>query len=160
MCARCRLPAPWLLPWRRWATWRWRSSPLVGGLALLRRQILFGTTVSLGLVITFLAYVQRFNQPIQQIAMLWTNLQNAIAGGERIFSLLDVEPEIMDKPEARAMPPIKGEVEFENVCAAYKAGRARAAECQLHRRARPDDRHRRPDRRGQDHDHQPDPTLL
>jgi ATP-binding cassette subfamily B protein len=95
---------------------------LVGGLALLNGGNLFGTTISLGLVITFLTYVQRFNQPIAQIAILWTSLQNAIAGGERIFGLLDVEPEIMDKPDAIKMPAIQGEVVFDNVCATYKPG--------------------------------------
>jgi ATP-binding cassette subfamily B protein len=49
-------------------------------------------------------------------------LQNAIAGGERIFGLLDVEPEIVDKPDAIKMPAIQGEVVFDNVCATYKPG--------------------------------------
>jgi ATP-binding cassette, subfamily B, multidrug efflux pump len=93
---------------------------VAGGLTLLRGETLFGTTVSLGLVITFLAYVQRFNMPIQQISVLWTNLQNALAGGERIFSLLDVKPEIQDKPDAKSMPQIKGTVVFDRVQAAYK----------------------------------------
>jgi len=93
---------------------------VTGGLTLLRGETLFGTAVSLGLVITFLSYVQRFNQPIQQISVLWSNLQNAIAGGERIFNLLDVKPDIVDKPGARAMPQIQGAVSFENVRAAYK----------------------------------------
>ncbi len=91
----------------------------VGGLALLGDGTLIGTTVSLGLVITFLGYVQRFNQPIQQIAVLWTNLQSAIAGGERIFNLLDEHPEIQDAPDALTMPPLQGRVEFQNVLAAY-----------------------------------------
>jgi ATP-binding cassette subfamily B multidrug efflux pump len=94
----------------------------VGGWYLLKGQTLLGTTVSLGLVITFLGYVQRFNQPIQQIAVLWTNLQNAIAGGERIFTLLDVEPSVQDKAGAKEMPPIKGQVEFDRAAAAYKQG--------------------------------------
>lgn len=94
----------------------------VGGWYLLKGQTLLGTTVSIGLVITFLGYVQRFNQPIQQIAVLWTNLQNAIAGGERIFTLLDVEPLVQDKPGAKDMPPIKGQVEFDRAAAAYKQG--------------------------------------
>lgn len=93
---------------------------VTGGLALLNGGTLFGTTVSLGLVVTFLSYVQRFNQPIQQISVLWGSLQNAIAGGERIFNLLDVKPDIVDKPGARAMPQISGTVSFENVRAAYK----------------------------------------
>jgi ATP-binding cassette subfamily B protein len=95
---------------------------LVGGFALLNGSVLLGTAISLGLVITFLTYVQRFNQPIQQIAVLWTNLQSAVAGGERIFSLLDVEPAIQDLPQAQVMPPIQGAVEFQNVSAAYKVG--------------------------------------
>ena len=70
----------------------------VGGLVLLGSGTLMGTTISLGLVITFLGYVQRFNQPIQQIAVLWTNIQSAIAGGERMFSLIDEAPSIVEKP--------------------------------------------------------------
>jgi ATP-binding cassette subfamily B protein len=77
--------------------------------------------ISFGLIITFLNYVQRFNQPIQQIAVLWTNIQNAIAGGERIFTLLDVQPEIQDAPHSQAIPAITGKVIFDNVYAAYKA---------------------------------------
>ena len=92
---------------------------VVGGYALLGGKALLGTTVSLGLMITFIGYVQRFNQPIQQISVLWTNLQSAIAGGERIFGLLDVEPEIQDAPGALSMPPIQGKVEFRDVHAAY-----------------------------------------
>lgn len=94
----------------------------VGGAALLGGGTLLGTTVSLGLIVTFLGYVQRFNQPIQQIAVLWTNLQNAIAGGERIFGLLDERPEILDRPDAKVMPPIAGHVVFQHVTAEYKAG--------------------------------------
>jgi ATP-binding cassette subfamily B protein len=94
----------------------------VGGIYLLRGQTLFGTVISLGLVITFLGYVQRFNQPIQQISVLWTNLQNAIAGGERIFGLLDVIPAVQDKTSAPTMAPIQGRVEFVNVEAAYEKG--------------------------------------
>jgi len=72
------------------------------------------------LVITFLNYVQRFNQPIQQIAVLWTNIQSAVAGGERIFGLMDVEPRVIDHPDAQEVPTIEGAVEFQNVYAAYK----------------------------------------
>ncbi|MEJ5200113.1 MAG: ABC transporter ATP-binding protein, partial [Anaerolineae bacterium] len=93
---------------------------VTGGLLLLRGQSLAGQAISLGLVITFLQYVQRFNQPIQQISVMWTNLQSAIAGAERIFGLLDTVPAIQDKPDAIEMPPIVGRVEFDHVDAAYK----------------------------------------
>jgi ATP-binding cassette subfamily B protein len=96
---------------------------IVGGISVLRNEPLLGTTViSLGTVFAFLQYVQRFNQPIQQIAVLWTNVQSAIAGGERIFGLLDTVPDIVDKPGAIQMPPIKGKVEFVDVHAEYKEG--------------------------------------
>ncbi len=92
----------------------------VGGWYLLTGQSLWGTAISLGLVVTFLGYVQRFNQPIQQISTLWTNIQNAIAGGERIFSLLDEVPGVQSKPDAIEMPEIVGRVEFDRVSSAYK----------------------------------------
>ena len=94
----------------------------VGGWYLLRGQSLLGTTVTLGLVVTFLGYVQRFNQPIQQIAVLWTNIQNAIAGAERIFNILDEKPAVYNKPQAREMPQINGLVEFENATHSYEDG--------------------------------------
>jgi ATP-binding cassette subfamily B multidrug efflux pump len=93
-----------------------------GGYALLRGQTLFGTTTSLGLIITFIGYVQRFNQPIQQISVLWTNMQSALAGAERIFELLDTVPAVRDKANAADMPAIKGRVEFDKVCASYVPG--------------------------------------
>ncbi len=95
---------------------------VVGGIALLRGQDLFGTTISLGLVVTFLGYVQRFNQPIQQISVMWTNIQSAIAGGERIFELLDTQPDLTDKSNAKEMPQIRGTVELEHVSAEYVKG--------------------------------------
>lgn len=94
----------------------------IGGLVVLGSGELSGTTVSLGLIITFIAYTQQFNRPVQQIALLWTNIQSAIAGGERIFNLLDEKPDLVDKPNAQEMPKINGHVVFENVWAEYNTG--------------------------------------
>lgn len=94
----------------------------VGGLLLLGGQNLFGTSVTLGLIVAFIGYTQRFNMPVSQIATLWTNVQSAIAGGERIFGLLDTEPDIQDKPNAKPMPPIVGRVVFDHVYAEYEPG--------------------------------------
>lgn len=95
---------------------------VVGGVAILRGQDLLGTTMSFGLMITFINYVQRFNQPVQQISVLWANIQSAIAGGERIFGLLDVEPDVQDAPEAQEMAVIEGCVELREVWMSYKPG--------------------------------------
>ncbi len=94
----------------------------VGGILLLRGQSIGGQVVSLGLIITFLGYAQRFNQPIQQVAVLWTNVQSALAGAERIFGLLDEVPDILEKPDAKPMPAIQGRVVFENVQSEYNPG--------------------------------------
>lgn len=94
----------------------------VGGLLLLGGQSLFGTSITLGLIIAFIGFTQRFNQPVSQIAVMWTNVQSAIAGGERIFGLLDTEPDIVDAPNAKPMPEIKGQVRFDHVNAEYEPG--------------------------------------
>lgn len=92
---------------------------VVGGLALLSGQGILGATVSLGLIVTFIGYTQQFNRPVQQISVLWTNIQSAIAGAERIFDLLDVDPEIEEKPDAIDLPEIEGRVRFQDVWAEY-----------------------------------------
>lgn len=94
----------------------------VGGLLILNGQGLLGTTLSVGLIITFIAYSQQFSRPVQQIAVLWGNLQSAIAGAERVFGLLDDQPDLVDKPGAADMPPISGHVQFRNVWAEYNPG--------------------------------------
>lgn len=94
----------------------------VGGFVILGDGVLGGTAVSLGLVITFIGYVQQFNRPVQQIAVLWTNLQSAIAGAERIFGLLDQAPDVIDKENAPVMPTINGDVQFQDVWAEYNVG--------------------------------------
>jgi len=94
----------------------------VGGWALLEGTPIGGSAVSIGLIVAFVGYVQRFNGPIAQISVLWANVQSAVAGAERIFDLLDVRPEISDRLNAQAMPPIVGRVAFEAVTAEYKPG--------------------------------------
>ncbi len=94
----------------------------VGGILMLRDEKFGGTAISLGLIITFNLYTQQFNQPIQMIATLWTNIQSAIAGAERIFEFLDTQPDVTDKPDAIEMPQIQGHVELRDVWMSYNAG--------------------------------------
>jgi ATP-binding cassette, subfamily B, multidrug efflux pump len=95
---------------------------ITGGFILLGGGSLMGAEISLGLIITFIGYVQRFNQPISQISQLWTNVQSAVAGAERIFELLDTKADVQDIPNAQPLPQIQGAVAFENVSAAYVPG--------------------------------------
>ena len=94
----------------------------VGGVLLMRGQSLSGSAISLGLIVTFLGYAQRFNMPISQISVMWTNIQSAIAGVERIFELMDEIPEVQEKVNAQPMRVIEGAVVLEKVEAEYVPG--------------------------------------
>ncbi|MDZ8242125.1 MAG: ABC transporter ATP-binding protein [Nostoc sp. ChiQUE01a] len=76
-----------------------------------------GATV--GVVTSFLLYVQQFFRPIQILSQFYTQAQSAFAGLERIFLLLDEPSQLKDAPDAKEMPPIQGEVRFENVKFGY-----------------------------------------
>jgi ABC-type multidrug transport system fused ATPase/permease subunit len=75
---------------------------------------------SIGMIITFLFYVRRFFEPLRGIANLYAQLQGALAASERIFTLLDTEPEVQDAPDAVPMPPIEGTVIFSDVHFSYE----------------------------------------
>jgi ATP-binding cassette subfamily B multidrug efflux pump len=77
---------------------------------------------TVGTIVAFVQYVRRFFEPVRAIAMIWTNLQSAIAGAERIFELLDTPTAIADAPDAVELPTIRGRVAFEDVCFEYKPG--------------------------------------
>jgi ATP-binding cassette subfamily B protein len=95
---------------------------VVGGIAILSGQSFASTSVSVGLIITFIGYTQQFNRPVQQIATFWTNIQSAVAGAERIFGILDEQPDLMDKPDAPALPEVSGHVKYQAVLAEYNPG--------------------------------------
>ena len=84
-------------------------------------QVLDGT-LQLGVLIAFLLYVQRFFDPIRALTMQFTQFQKAMASGARIFDLLDMEPELTDKPNAQVMAPIQGAIEFRDVSFWYIPG--------------------------------------
>jgi ABC-type multidrug transport system fused ATPase/permease subunit len=77
-------------------------------------------TLSLGIVVAFLSYVTRFFVPIRELSQLYTTMQSAMAGGERVLELLDTSPEIVDRPDAIEMPPIEGRIELRHVTFAYR----------------------------------------
>jgi ATP-binding cassette subfamily B protein/subfamily B ATP-binding cassette protein MsbA len=80
-----------------------------GGRAVLDEQ------VTPGVLVAFVLYISRFFGPIRSLSMRFDQMQSAMAGGERIFALLDASPEVQDPPDAIDIPQIKGEVEFRAV---------------------------------------------
>ncbi len=77
---------------------------------------------TVGVVTAFLLYVQQFFRPIQILSQFYTQAQSALAGLERIFLLIDEPSQLNDAPDAIEMPPIRGEVTFENVSFGYNPG--------------------------------------
>lgn len=77
--------------------------------------------VPVGVLIAFMQYAQRFFQPIQDLSEKFNILQSAMAASERIFKLLD-EPAPARASAGRALPAIRGEIEFRNVWFAYHGG--------------------------------------
>ncbi len=82
-------------------------------------QVLAGQTTA-GVILAFLLYIQRFFNPVLELAMEYTELQRAMVSGVRIFELIDVEPEIKDSPGAIEMPPVRGEIKFSHVSFSYQ----------------------------------------
>ncbi len=87
---------------------------IVGGFQVL------DSAMSIGVLMSFLLYVQRFFDPVLELSMQYTELQRAMASGTRIFELLDVTPDIQDRPGAIELPPVKGEINFQHVSFGYE----------------------------------------
>jgi ATP-binding cassette subfamily B protein/subfamily B ATP-binding cassette protein MsbA len=75
--------------------------------------------VSVGTVVAFLQYVQNFFRPIQTVSQIWTLAQSAFAAAERVFELIDTEPDIVDLPDAIEIGEIEGKVVFDQVSFGY-----------------------------------------
>ena len=75
--------------------------------------------IAVGIVVAFFIYVQQFFRPIQIISNIYTQMQSAFAGAERIFDLIDTPLQQQDSPEAQILPPVKGHVVFEHVNFSY-----------------------------------------
>tara|TARA_B100001146_G_scaffold190323_1_gene175209 strand:- start:46 stop:2025 length:1980 start_codon:yes stop_codon:yes gene_type:complete len=77
---------------------------------------------SWGVLLAFPMWIQRFFEPIRHLTMQYTQLQRGMAAGVRIFEVIDLEPEVKDDPDAIDMPPVKGEIEFDNASFHYVPG--------------------------------------
>ncbi|MBW7477540.1 ABC transporter ATP-binding protein/permease [Paenibacillus oenotherae] len=76
-------------------------------------------TLTLGFIMAFINYLWRFWGPISALSKVYSQLLSAMASAERIFEVLDTEPEVKDRSNAKAMDPIQGEVVFDNVSFRY-----------------------------------------
>ncbi|MBP2638352.1 MAG: putative multidrug export ATP-binding/permease protein [Firmicutes bacterium] len=85
------------------------------------REVINGSLTS-GSLIAFLIYAVNISNPIKRLSRVYSNIQRALAAAQRVFEVLDTEPEIQDLPGAKELPRITGRVVFENVDFSYKQG--------------------------------------
>jgi ABC-type multidrug transport system fused ATPase/permease subunit len=89
---------------------------VVGGLEAINGH------ASTGVVFAFIAALNNFFDPIQQLSQLYTTYQSGMAALDKIFELLDEEPELVDAPGAVELPRVRGELRFEDVSFQYGSG--------------------------------------
>lgn len=82
----------------------------------------FGQVIDSSVVVSFYMYISKFFNPIQTLAEQFDMLQRSFAAAEKIFRILDMEPQVVDGPDAMELPEIRGEIEFQDVWFAYKPG--------------------------------------
>ncbi len=88
--------------------------------ALLGGWLALRDTVQVGVIATFIVYIRTFFRPMRSIAMLYNQLQSALAGAERIFNVLDAQSAVQDDKDAQPLPRIEGRVRFDSVSFAYE----------------------------------------
>ena len=74
---------------------------------------------TIGTIAAFITYSRRFADPLRHFANLYNSIQSGLAGAERIFSVIDTEPELTDAPDAAAVDDFEGLVEFNDVDFSY-----------------------------------------
>ena len=92
----------------------------LGGKGYIQDQVMLGQRITSGVIVTFYMYISRFFNPIQALAEQFDMLQRSFASAEKIFTVLDMVPQVTDAPDAVELPEIRGEIEFRDVWFAYK----------------------------------------
>ena len=86
---------------------------IFGGIMVIEGNILAGGLVAYAL------YVQRFFEPVRTLTSEYGSLQRAMVAGSRIFEILDLNPEVAEKPSAARLPRVRGEIVYDNVSFSY-----------------------------------------
>jgi ATP-binding cassette subfamily B protein len=89
------------------------------GIVLMGGIMVKGGNLDYAVLVAFALWIQRFFEPVRHLTMQYSQLQRAMAAGVRIFEVLDLKPEVIDKPDAIELPEIKGEIKFEDVSFHY-----------------------------------------
>ena len=91
----------------------------LGGRGYIKDVAFLGQTITSGTVVTFYLYTSKFFNPIQNLAEQFNRLQSAFASAEKIFSIMDTVPDIVDAPDAIELEKVEGNIEFRHVWFSY-----------------------------------------
>ena len=94
----------------------------LGGMGHLNHLTFLGQTISSGTIVTFYMYISKFFTPIQNLAEQFNWLQSALASSEKVFSIMDIQPQMTDAPDAIELDEVKGDIEFRDVWFSYVPG--------------------------------------
>lgn len=94
----------------------------LGGMGHLNDVTFLGQTITGGTIVTFYMYISKFFTPIQNLAEQFNWLQSALASSEKVFSIMDIAPKMVDAPDAIELDEVKGEIEFRDVWFSYLPG--------------------------------------
>lgn len=94
----------------------------LGGMGHLNHVTFLGQTISSGTIVTFYMYISKFFTPIQNLAEQFNWLQSALASSEKVFSIMDIQPQMVDAPDAVELDEVKGDIEFRDVWFGYIPG--------------------------------------
>ncbi len=92
------------------------------GRGYIRQTTFLGQTITGATLVSFYMFISRFFNPIQTLAEQFNQLQSAFASAEKIFTIFDLEPELVDEPDAIELDHIEGEIEFKDVWFSYVPG--------------------------------------
>ncbi len=92
----------------------------LAGKGYINNTTFLGQAITVEILVTFYMYISKFFNPIQNLAEQFNALQSAFASAEKIFSVLDIKPEVVDEPDAIELENVRGEIEFRDVWFAYK----------------------------------------
>lgn len=92
----------------------------IGCRGYIQDTTFLGQTITSEIIVSFYMYISRFFNPIQTLAEQFDMLEQSFASAEKIFTILDMVPEIVDEPDAIELDEVKGEIEFRDVWFAYE----------------------------------------
>ena len=84
--------------------------------------LVLGDALTTGTLVAFVLYIDRFFDPIRELAQRYNTFQATMAASERVFGLLDTQPDLLDAPNAYDLPPVQGHVAFKDVKFSYQDG--------------------------------------